>query len=492
MNELLIDPTAARVETALTAAVAHANGKAKGRKVLTVSAADLTAVAAEAAAGANPAYRRVFAIESNGWAPRAVVVGWWTDHAGRRHVRVRAFASDWWDSSALRPAIGFVYPGAVFRVTKGKRRPKELAVCGCGAVGTPEALAWMGDRCGPCHDRAEETGVRPPLLLPDFGDRDEKLAFTPDGSGLVSFAVGPALIHVDLRTGVRTPMPKVPKKIEVPELVGIGPGGRCLLHFSSHHVAVWDIPAGTVGPQAGGYLERASLSPCGRFVRWRSAFFAVRWDRPDDPLEPLFELPWRPSGGGWYRSGDVWVGLTLEDQFERVELPSGAVSEIESAVFDDLQLSCDEDPDEPRFYGRPHLFAADPDHDLALVCVSDDEHGLQGPLYLGSLSGTKPWRPLKPAAESDEDEMPEAAVFSRCGKYLFVGSDGEGLGIYPTAGGEPTWVTAHTGGTGDFVRRLAVSPDGETLAVYADSTTEGDGFTRVLPWRRVLAAAGGR
>jgi hypothetical protein len=38
----------------------------------------------------------------------------------------------------------------------GVREP--IAVCGCGAAGTPEALAWAGGMCGPCRDRIEEHG----------------------------------------------------------------------------------------------------------------------------------------------------------------------------------------------------------------------------------------------------------------------------------------------------------------------------------------------
>ena len=31
-----------------------------------------------------------------------------------------------------------------------------VVACRCGFAGTPDSLAWMGDRCGPCSDRAQE------------------------------------------------------------------------------------------------------------------------------------------------------------------------------------------------------------------------------------------------------------------------------------------------------------------------------------------------
>jgi WD40 repeat protein len=35
-------------------------------------------------------------------------------------------------------------------------KPELIALCGFGALGTPEALGWMGETCGPCHDHEEE------------------------------------------------------------------------------------------------------------------------------------------------------------------------------------------------------------------------------------------------------------------------------------------------------------------------------------------------
>jgi hypothetical protein len=103
---------------------------------------------------------------------RATLVGaaWWTDALGRKHLRVVGRRLE--PGNVLRtnlfgppgtdwPPLGLVYPDRVVVRTrpgrgKGAGQREVLAVCDCGAVGTAEALAWMGDSCGPCHDRREE------------------------------------------------------------------------------------------------------------------------------------------------------------------------------------------------------------------------------------------------------------------------------------------------------------------------------------------------
>ncbi|MCI0464013.1 MAG: hypothetical protein L0Z62_44330 [Gemmataceae bacterium] len=101
---------------------------------------------------------------------RATLAGsaWWTDAVGRSHARVVGRRLD--PDNEYRtnrfgplghhwPPLGLVYPDRValrttFRARKTRR--ELLVLCACGAVGTVEALSWMGDCCGPCHDRQEE------------------------------------------------------------------------------------------------------------------------------------------------------------------------------------------------------------------------------------------------------------------------------------------------------------------------------------------------
>jgi hypothetical protein len=127
---------------------------------------------------------------------RYVSVAWWTDHQGRKHVRVAG--GDWHDpgwhphhsrlDQDLRPPLWHVSRERTFRVTRPGQPPVWVVSCACGATGAPAALAWMGPRCGPCHDRVEEGQPHP-------GERDAALfalgsrtiyavAFAPDSRRL--------------------------------------------------------------------------------------------------------------------------------------------------------------------------------------------------------------------------------------------------------------------------------------------------------------------
>src|SRR5947208_1495393 len=94
-----------------------------------------------------------------------VVAGWWTDPAGRKHVRVigrtRMRYSRLLGEQELRslPPWWHVYPEAVLGVRGKKEAERHLAVCRCGAVGAPGSLGWMGDTCGPCFDRRADGGT---------------------------------------------------------------------------------------------------------------------------------------------------------------------------------------------------------------------------------------------------------------------------------------------------------------------------------------------
>lgn len=116
-----------------------------------------------------------------GGAPGTQLVGaWWTDHIGRKHVVVRGRRIEYEnakllfhkDELARRPPLWHCYPEHLAQrwtpVPNDLPRVEWVAVCGCGAIGTPEALGWMGATCGPCHDRLEEGGslehVRPGWL----------------------------------------------------------------------------------------------------------------------------------------------------------------------------------------------------------------------------------------------------------------------------------------------------------------------------------------
>ncbi len=135
------------------------------------------------------------------------LVAWWADHLGRRHYRL-VTGSPVDDDGLLfrgpvgaRPPLWYVYPERVFCRTQGGQA-EWLAACACGACGPPEALAWMGTCCGPCHDRAQEGAA--PLPPGRFGGTRgpvHALAFTPDGQHLVTATGGRSLQMYDRFSG---------------------------------------------------------------------------------------------------------------------------------------------------------------------------------------------------------------------------------------------------------------------------------------------------
>ena len=96
-------------------------------------------------------------VAGRGRLPTTQVVGsWWTDHIGRKHVVVRGRRLI--DESAYdlirrthtdeRPPLWHCYPDHLF-LKRDATSSVWLAACGCGTVGTPESLGWMGETCGP-------------------------------------------------------------------------------------------------------------------------------------------------------------------------------------------------------------------------------------------------------------------------------------------------------------------------------------------------------
>jgi hypothetical protein len=104
----------------------------------------------------------------------AVLLTRWTDPLGQSHWLVECLYNHsygqldqtgrtvgQWKETYLHP-LHRVAPIDRFverKVPRGLAQP--LLVCACGAVGSPEALAWRGTQCGPCHDREQDGD--PPL-----------------------------------------------------------------------------------------------------------------------------------------------------------------------------------------------------------------------------------------------------------------------------------------------------------------------------------------
>jgi hypothetical protein len=144
-----------------------------------------------------------------------LTTAWWTDHQGRRHVRLTGGSDAWgrhpsWSrmDEDARPPLWRLYPERLFHVQRAGRAPAWLACCSCGATGAPEELGWMGPCCGPCHDRLEEGeelpfADRPTALYPFFGPV-YAVAFSPDGRKVAISSAGRQLNLHDVLDGGKT------------------------------------------------------------------------------------------------------------------------------------------------------------------------------------------------------------------------------------------------------------------------------------------------
>ena len=186
----LLDPSPGEITEALAEAAAGANKRCRARK-LDDKPAEWRKFAREVEA--SPEGWRMWR-GGRGGVPASQVVGaWWTDPAGRKHVVARGRRVEDLTARRLlhaadlgeRCPLWHAYPEYVYRRTIGKKT-EWVCACGCGAVGTPGALGWMGRTCGPCFDREQEFGAaglrgnRPGVL---YGDRSPLwgVAVSPDG-----------------------------------------------------------------------------------------------------------------------------------------------------------------------------------------------------------------------------------------------------------------------------------------------------------------------
>src|SRR5262249_22301432 len=103
--------------------------------------------------------------------------------AARRNISRKAAPFDF----PNYPPLWHLYPDDVFLRRHGDGW-SAVAACRCGALGGPGGLAWMGDRCGPCHDRALEgrDEPRPVSVLRGDAGGVYRVAVAPDGAVVAS------------------------------------------------------------------------------------------------------------------------------------------------------------------------------------------------------------------------------------------------------------------------------------------------------------------
>ena len=211
----LIDPDAERIVAALALATAAANKRCRAR-LLADDPAKWRKFARDTAA--KPEGYSMFRGGKGGVPATQLLAAWWTDPAGRKHVVLRGRRVEHDEAKRLlqkqdldaRAPLWHAYPEYVCRRTAGKTA-QIVCACGCGAVGTPESLGWMGETCGPCFDRKEEVGAvglsaNVPGVL--YSDRAplRTVACSPDGTRVAAKEGDDHVTYWDVATRTRTVM----------------------------------------------------------------------------------------------------------------------------------------------------------------------------------------------------------------------------------------------------------------------------------------------
>jgi hypothetical protein len=425
-------------------------------------------------------------------------VAWWTDPAGRRHVRVAGRrlrrlsehqSARFGPLGEFRPPLCYIAPeGVVLRTLPGGT-PELLAVCACGAVGTPEALGWMGDCCGPCHDHREERGER----LPSAGARTlfadglvMALSWSASGAtlaGCVRPSTGDSetgsVVFWDPATGaVRHSYPHPwYLSASLPPFAG---DGRVVAADGEGVFRVWDAETGEQRFEEEGEVGnprtyRLALPPDGRTVvasgdRWlltRRLKAGSRWRRPPGGPSAGHELcgalAFSPDGKALARGLDH-RRVTLLDW-------PGARERILSTAPEDPSLDSSTLVRSLAFSPDGNTLAA------AQGTYLQEFNGIQDPtpgqVELYDVRARR-LRLRLPA----QDGSLYAVAFTPDGRGVLGAGVDRVVRFWDVAtGAEVAALEAHVG----TVRALCFSPDGNTLAAGS-----ADGTIRLWPWRQLL------
>jgi hypothetical protein len=415
---------------------------------------------------------------------RATLLGlaWWTDYLDRKHVRVvgrrleqgnEFHQNRFGPLGEARPPLWLVHPDRVVLRTLPGKRTELLAVCGCGMVGRPAALGWMGDCCGPCHDRREEGGPAaddPPPTLAGHSCAIQGLAYSASGKTLVSADQSGWLYFWAPATGkVRT---HLYHDVGVTDRVGFACNGRDAViagHFGG--LAWFDAATGArrdlwEDSEQYGYV-RMALSPDGKTLVASSYDDLDAWNvsRRDRPKPLSLEL-----------AGGVHCLTFSPDSRSLVIAWHGQAPELlDLATRERMTLGRSEPP------AWSLAFAPDGEH----IAVGRGPYRFLDsgvPFPAPDTSGEVHW--IDTATGRTEVVLltdvptPLALAVSPDGRFLAAGAERGLLYLLDLERQVPLatfeW---HVGS----IECLAFSPDGQTLA-----SAGGDGLVRLWPWRRLL------
>jgi DNA-binding beta-propeller fold protein YncE len=469
----LIDPSPGEISDALTAAVAGANARCRSRK-LDDKPAEWRKFAREVEA--SPEGWRMWR-GGRGGVPASQVIGaWWTDHGGRKHVVARGRRVE---DHAARPLLDpaelgercplwHAYPEYVYRRVTGENT-EWVCACGCGAVGTPAALGWMGRTCGPCFDREQEFGRdalrhnRPGALRGERWQLGE-LAVSPDGRWVAAREGNGMEVGLDVwdtTTGARRDN-RGDAQYGLNDVTFTQDG--TLLTLYANRLARYDPARDTLHPSdamsIGGY----------RMATFRDADL-VALTRPNWPAWTI-ELA-RLSTTQTLRSsplpGEV-AGSVVVSPDDRLVVVRGNERSLVLAA-DTFGVVAD-------LPGRFVDFAFSPDGGRAFTCDLRDVIALDTRTW-GRVAARPYSRPPVPGTVTRYAHVPSRFTVSPDGKHVFVGDTGGRVSVFDAVTLAPLaafdW---HIG----FVNAVVVSADGEWLY-----TSAVDGVVKVWPIRQLLA-----
>jgi hypothetical protein len=489
-EKTFLGPTAEAVEAALADVVQQANYRAQKGK-LTPDPAAYSACAAEMLS--RPAGVRVWIgglarPEDCRADTLASLVGaaWWTDHLGRKHARVVGRRLERGDQfhqrsfgprSEVRPPAWLVHPDRlVFRARPGQ--PKELlAVCGCGAIGTPAQLGWTGRCCGPCHDRQQEGGAEPPagppLTLAGHLGAAFGVGFHTSGKTIVSTGWGSderyvtgQLIFWDALTGKARRTVGHDYHMSGMNCLPFACNGKLVAVDGHDEFCVFDARSGKQVHRGGGMRgDELALSADGTRAALRrlDGVFAGRLDGDLVSFDDSYD-----SGDG------RGLAFTPDGRSLIVGLYGGfLLDDLETGIGERIGLI-------PKSQGE--AVAVSPDGRFLLLAAGpSSEMGAGRPVGVPSVVCL--W---DVAAKKKVADLPEhagevrALAFSPDGKFAVAAGYDRVIRFWDiaasAAAGELDW---HVGA----VNALAFSPDGQWLA-----SASADGLVRLWPWRQLLAA----
>lgn len=482
----LVAPTEAELVAALRKAMKSANRENRYHaNRITRDAAFWGRFAQDVLRGGSEGRRRSC---KGGRAVPEVVAGWWTDPAGRKHVRVigrtRVAYSQLRGEVEMRslPPWWHVYPEAVLGVRGKKEGERYLAVCRCGAVGSPETLGWMGDTCGPCFDRRAEGGTASGGFgqFAGWSPGLARFCFSADGRHLVGQDLGNYFRRVSREDGSAAASAR--KSYNHVIAAASNAAGTTLV-MQDGSVYRWGEGAEDIRPLIANrrpFWGRAALAPDGSRVAllgYQQAFNAdltAEQPRyaPCDTPEGLYALQYAPDGSRL-------LGVTFGGELHSVKPQTMRADVIRGDAFADL----------PGGYGPPIDMAQARDGSSVLI----------------SRQRSYPYRvtvrhvPLRAGAgivtlDVPEWHRPTTLAYSPDGRHA-VTAEGENgwVGFFGVATGKCLgFVRAVLEGNAWRSGQIEFSADGRALAVSysAGHYAHGHGSTvAVWPWPDVLQAA---